>query len=138
MKVKLVQDSIIFISDLKKTEYEEAMKFVPSACTLTVKNEETKKATPVCALAYATEGSVSENGIVFDSVTDDGYMCKTLVATAGFDTALSAEDKEKAVAESFAGVILKMNDLEAQIKNALAENANKIAAAKSAIKTVNI
>lgn len=138
MKVKLVQDSIIFISGLKKTEYEEAMKFVPSACTLTVKNEETKKATPVCALAYATEGSVSENGIVFDSVTDDGYMCKTLVATAGFDTALSAEDKEKAVAESFAGVILKMNDLEAQVKNALAENANKIAAAKSAIKTVNI
>lgn len=138
MKIKLVQDSIIFISGLKKTEYEEAMKFVPSACTLTVKNEETKKATPVCALAYATEGSVSENGIVFDSVTDDGYMCKTLVATAGFDTALSAEDKEKAVAESFAGVILKMNDLEAQVKDALTENADKIAAAKQAIETVNI
>lgn len=138
MKIKLVQDSIIFISGLKKTEYEEAMKFVPSACTLTVKNEETKKATPVCALAYATEGSVSENGIVFDSITDDGYMCKTLVATAGFDPALSAEDKEKAVAESFAGVILKMNDLEAQVQDALAENADKIAAAKQAIETVNI
>ena len=138
MKIKLVQDSIIFISGLKKTEYEEAMKFVPSACTLNIKNEETKKVTPVCALAYAAEGSVSENGIVFDSVTDDGYMCKTLVATTGFDPALSAEDKKKAVAESFAGVILKMNDLEAQVKDALAENADKIAAAKSAIETVNI
>ena len=114
------------------------MNLVPSACTLNIKNEETKKVTPVCALAYAAEGSVSENGIVFDSVTDDGYMCKTLVATAGFDTALSAEDKKKAVAESFAGVILKMNDLEAQVKDALAENADKIAAAKQAIETVNI
>ena len=46
--------------------------------------------------------------------------------------------KEKAVAESFAGVILKMNDLEAQVKDALAENADKIAAAKQAIETVNI
>ena len=138
MKVKLVQDSIIFISGLKKTEYEEAMKFVPSACTLTVKNEATKTITPVCALAYAAEGSVSDNGIVFDSVTDEGYMCKTLVATLGFDPALSAEDKEKVIAERFAGVILKMNDLEAQVKDALAENADKIAAAKSAIETVNI
>ena len=51
---------------------------------------------------------------------------------------LSAEDKEKVIAENFAGVILKMNDLEAQVKDALAENADKIAAAKSAIETVNI
>lgn len=138
MKIKLVQDSIIFISGLKKEELAEAMRFCPEACTLKVRNEETKKAVPVCAIAYAEEGSVSQNGVVFDSTTEEGYMCKTLIASQGYDEHVSNEDKIKAVSEEFAGLILKMNDLEEQISTALTHNAVKIAEARNSIETVNI
>jgi predicted solute-binding protein len=138
MKIKLVQDSIIFISGLKKEELFEAQHFCPSACTLNVKDAETKKTTPVCAIAYASDGSVSDNGIVYDSTTADGYMCKTLIASQGNDEHLSAEEKIKVVSETFAGLILKMNELEEQIKTALKDNASKIAAAKKSIEAVEI
>lgn len=138
MKVKLVQDSIIFVSSLKKEALLEAQRFVPQACTLLAKDEETKKTTPICSIAYMTNGGISDNGVVFDSVTEDGYMCKTLVATAGEDPALSTEEKVKLVSERYAGLILKMNDLEAQIKEALNDNAAKIATARESIEAVNI
>lgn len=138
MKIKLVQDSIIFISELKKTEFDEASRFCPESLTLTVKDEATKKVTPVCAVCYTDEGSVSQNGIVFDSTTEEGYMCKTLVATQGYDEHVSSENKIKAVSEEFASLILRMNDLEAQIKSALNDNAAKIAAARDSIKVVEL
>jgi hypothetical protein len=138
MKIKLVQDSIIFISALKKEELEEARRFCPNACILKTKDEETKKTTPVCMIAYAADGSVSSNGIVYDSTTEEGFMCKTLVASQGYDEHVPAEDKVNAVSEEFAGLILKMNELEAQIATALKDNAAKIKAAKQSIETVNI
>jgi hypothetical protein len=138
MKIKLVQDSIVFISAIKLEELMEAKRFVPEACTLTVRDEESKKAKPVCAIAYADEGSVCDNGIVFDSTTDDGFMCKTLLASQGTDEHLTAEERVKLVSENFAGLILKMNELEEQIKAAIEDNAAKIAAAKQSVEVVNI
>lgn len=138
MKIKLVQDSIIFISGLMKTELDEATRFCPESLTLKVRDEATKKETPVCAVCYADEGSVSSNGIVFDSTTEEGYMCKTLVASQGEDEHMSSDDKIKAVTEEFAGLILKMNELEAQIKASLEDNAAKIAAARNSVEVVNI
>ena len=138
MKIKLIQDSIIFISSLKKAELDEATRFCPEALMLKVRDENTKKEIPVCAICYANEGSVSSNGVVFDSTTEDGYMCKTLVASQGEDTPLSAEDKVKAVTEEFANLILKMNDLEAQVKNALEENAEKITAARESVEVITL
>ena len=136
MKIKLVQDSIIFISGLKKSELDEAKRFCPASLTLKVRDEATKKETPICAVCYADEGSVSTNGVVFDSTTEEGYMCKTLVAAQGYDEHISSEEKIKAVSEEFAGLILKMNDLEAQIKSALTDNAAKIAAARDSVEVV--
>ena len=138
MKIKLVQDSIIFISSLKKDELGEALRFCPESTTLCIKDVDTKKSTPVCAVAYAAEGSVSDNGIVFDSVTDDGFMCKTLVATEGFDEHLDADAKIKSVSETFASLILKMNTLEDQIKKALEVNAARITDAKQSIEIINL
>ena len=138
MKIKLVQDSIIFISGLKKEELLEAQRFCPEACTLVTTDEVSKKKVPVCSIAYADDGSISQNGVVFDSTTEDGYMCKTVIATQGHDDHVSTEDKIKAVSEEFAGLILKMNDLEAQIKSALADNAAKIEAARDSIEAVEI
>lgn len=138
MKIKLVQDSIIFISALKQEELFEAKRFCPKACTLFVKDEGTKKFTPVCAIAYADEGSVTDNGIVFDSTTNAGYMCKTLVAGQGFDHSIDTKDKVKAISETFAGLILKMNELENQIKAALRDNAAKIADARNSIEVVDL
>lgn len=136
MKIKLVQDSIIFVSGLKKTEFEEANRFCSDALTLKVKDEETKKVRPICGIAYADEGSVSQNGVVFDSTTEEGYMCKTLVAAQGNDEHVSSDDKIKAVTEEFASLILKMNDLEAQVKGALEDNAAKITAARDSVEVV--
>lgn len=138
MKIKLVQDSIIFISGLKKSQYDEAQRFCPKACTLTLRDEATKKETPVCGIAYADEGSVSGNGVVFDSTTEDGFMCKTLVAAQGYDEHISNEEKIKAISEEFASLILNMNELEAQIIVALSDNASKIATAKDSVEVVNI
>ena len=138
MKIKLVQDSIIFISGLKKAEYEEAMRFCPKACTLLARDEVSKKETPIGGIAYAAEGSVSQNGVVFDSTTEDGYMCKTLIATQGNDNHVAIEDKVQAVSEEFASLILKMNELEAQIKEALSVNAEKIASARESIEAVEL
>lgn len=138
MVIKLVQDSIIFISGLKRDELVEAQRFCPNSTTLFVKDADSKQATPVCAVAYANEGSISDNGIVFDSVTDEGFMCKTLVAAEGTDEHLDVEAKVQSISETFAGLIIKMNNLEEQIKDALTVNAEKIATAKDSIEVVNI
>lgn len=138
MKIKLVQDSIIFISGLKKSEFDEANRFCPEALTLKVKDEMTKKETPVCGIAYADEGSVSNNGVVFDSTTEEGFMCKTLIAAQGYDKHVSAEDKVKCVSEEFASLIVKMNSLEEQISLALTANADKIANARESIEVIEL
>lgn len=138
MKIKLVQDSIIFVSALTRAELKEAERFCPNSTTLYVKDAETKQTTPVCAVAYANEGSISDNGVVYDSVTDEGFMCKTLVAAEGYDEHLTVEDKIKSISETFAGLILKMNTLEGQIKKDLEANAEKIAAAKNSIEVVKL
>ena len=138
MKIKLVQDSIIFISALKKEELMEAARFCPNVCTLMFKDEATKKATPVCAVTYAEDGSVSDNGIVFDSTTEEGFMCKTLIASQGWDEHVSTEDKVKAISEQFAELILNMNVLEEQIKTALKDNAARITAAKQSVEAVEL
>lgn len=136
MKVKLVQDSIIFISALTRAQLEEANRFCPNSTTLVAKDIDTKVATPICSIAYANEGSVGANGVVFDSVTDDGLMCKTLVASEGYDAHLSAEDKVKSVSETFATLILKMNALEEQIVTALEANTAKIEEAKTSVEVI--
>ena len=138
MKIKLVQDSIIFISGLKKAELDEAARFCPASLTLKTRDEATKKETPICAVCYAEEGSVSNNGVVFDSTTEEGYMCKTLIAAQGNDEHVADADKIKAVTEEFAGLILKMNELEDQIKAALEDNAAKIAAARDSVEVVTL
>ena len=138
MKIKLVQDSIIFISGLKKSELDEATRFCPEALTLKEKDEETKRSVPVCMVAYANEGSVCPNGVVFDSTTEEGFMCKTLIASQGNDEHVSDEDKVKCISEEFAGLILKMNQLEENVKAALANNADKIASAKDSIEVVTL
>lgn len=138
MKIKLVQDSIIFISALKKEELEKAKRFCPAACTLNVKNEETKKITPVCGISYADEGSVSKNGIVFDSTTEAGYVCHTLVAGQGYDEHISMDKKAKLISEEFAELILNMNKLEEQISTALADNDAKIEEALNSVEAVEL
>lgn len=137
MIIKLVQDSIVFISALTKEQLAEAKRFVPKACTLTVVDDN-KKATPVCSIAYADDGSVCDNGIVYDSTTEDGLMCKTLLAAQGNDEHIPADERVKLVSETFAGLILKMNELEVQVLDALADNAAKIDAAKNSIEVINI
>ena len=138
MKIKLVQDSIIFVSGLKKTEFDEAKRFCPEALTLKVKDKETKKVHPICGIHYADEGSVSQNGVVFDSTTEEGYMCKTLIASQGNDEHVSSEDKVKAISEEFASLILKMNDLEDQVKFSLTEAADKITTARDSVEVVTL
>lgn len=133
MKIVIVQDSILFVSGLKKSEFEEAKRFVPEACNLVIKDPETKEVLDTCAIAFTKgEGGVSNSGVVFDSVTDEGYMCKTLVATQSKPD-LSNADKVDVVAKQWANLVLKMNSLETQISSALSANETKIATAKDSI-----
>lgn len=134
MKVKIIQDAVIFISDITAEQFGKAKRFIPGCLTLTKKVNE--KNVPICAMDYADEGSVNNNGIIYDSTTDSGKLCITLVGTEGFDPHLSAAEKQRVVAERHSGLIIKMNALEAQIVEALAEKESEIVAATEAITTV--
>lgn len=136
MKIKIVQDSIVFVSGLTKAQLAEASKFAPKSLTLveTIDKEEV----PVCTVSYADEGGVSKYGVIFDSTTDEGFMCLTLVASQGHDPHVSAEDKVKCVSEEYAGLIIKMNALEEQILATLSAKAEEIEQAKDSVELINL
>lgn len=138
MKVKVVQDSVIFISELTMLELEKAMKFASESTMLYKKSEDGKKKEPVCAIAYADEGSVTEHGIVFDSTTDEGKLCTTILCGEGTAPHCKSVDKKACISEQFSGLILNMNALEKQIKDALEAKKEEIKKASEAVEVVNI
>ena len=138
MKIKIIQDSIVFISGLTKAELMRASKFTPEALTLYDNAEDGKKKTPICMIGYGHDGGVSANGIIFDSTTDEGYMCHTVVAAQGEDPHCTAAEKIKCISESHSGLILKMNALEAQIQAALSEKETEIALAEASVEVINL
>jgi len=134
MKIKLIQDSAIFISALTAEQFKKVKKFIPEA--LTLNRVEDNKKIPVCMISYADCGGVNDNGIVFDSTTDSGNLCVTLQGCEGLDNHISTEEKAKLVSERYSGLILKVNELEAQIVESLAVKEAEINAAQSSIETV--
>lgn len=136
MKVKIIQDAVIFITDITAEQFGKAKKFIPKALTLTEKVD--GKDVPVCGMGYANEGSVNNNGIIFDSTTDSGKLCITLVGTEGCDPHLTAAEKQRAVAERHSALILKMNVLEAQIISMLAEKEAEIETATTAVTAISL
>ena len=138
MKIKIVQDSIIFVSGLTQEQFSKAKKFAPKSLTLYAKDENGKKSEPVCTIAYADAGSVCNNGIVFDSTTDPGFMCKTLLGKQGTDDSLTNEQKADSVVTEFAGLVLKVNELEAQILEELDKAADKIEKAKASVEIIEL
>lgn len=138
MKIKVVQDSVIFISELTLVELEKAMKFASDSTMLYKKSEDGKKKEPVCAIAYADEGSVTEHGIVFDSTTDEGNLCTTILCGEGTAPHCESADKKACISEKFSGLILNMNALEKQIKDALKEKKEEIKKASEAVEVINI
>lgn len=137
MQIKLVQDSIIFISALNVETFAKAEKFIPEALTL-YREDDSKKKTPVCTIGYAECGSVNKNGIIFDATTDSGKLCHTIVNMQGFDPHLSTVEKLRVVSEKYSALILNMNALEEQIESKLAEKEAEITAASRAISAVSI
>ena len=137
MTIKVVQDSIIFIADLTMEELDKAMKFAPESTMLYAKGENDKKA-PVCGIAYADEGSVTERGVVFDSTTDDGKLCTTILCGEGNHPHCKAEDKKACITEKFSALILNMNKLEEQIKNALEAKKEEIEKASASVEVISL
>ena len=137
MKVKVVQDSVIFISGLTMEELDKAERFAHESTMLYAKNEDGKKE-PVCGIAYANEGSVTERGVVFDSTTDEGYLCTTILCGEGNAPHCKTEDKKACITEKFAGLILNMNALEEQIKGALEAKAEEIEKASTAVEVISL
>jgi hypothetical protein len=138
MKVSIVQDAIIFVSSLTKEEFEKASRFCPESLTLMKQVGDDKKKEPICAIAYAGNGDVSNNGIIFDSVTEEGKICLTLAASTGHNVALTAEEKKQVITEQYASLILNVNELEAQIKAALAAKDEQINTALESVETVSL
>jgi hypothetical protein len=138
MKIKVVQDSVIFISELTMEELEKAMKFAPESTTLYAKREDGKKKEPICAVAYADEGSVTNNGVIFDSTTDEGKLCTTILCSEGTYPHCTTEEKKKCVSEQFACIILKMNELEKQIKEALEAKKADIKKASESVEVITL
>jgi hypothetical protein len=137
MKIKVVQDSVIFISGLTIEELEDAKRFAPESLTLYKKEDDSEKKAPVCGIAYADAGSVTEHGVVYDSTTDDGFLCKTILCIEGNHPHCTSADKKKCVSEQYASLVLNMNDLEKQIKAALKSKAEDIAIASKSVEVVS-
>lgn len=137
MKIKIVQDAVICVSAITMEEFNTVKKFAPQALVLNKVDENNKKV-PVCMLDYANAGGVNKNGIIFDSTTDEGYLCHTFVGAEGYDPHCSTEEKVKLISEEYAGLILNVNELEEQIHAALVENADKIERAKASIEAINL
>ena len=134
MKIKVIQDAVIFVSGITAEQFGKAKRFIPKALTLT--NKVNDKEVPVCGIDYAEEGSVNKNGIIFDSTTDSGKLCITLIGSEGMDPHLSAAEKVRAVAEKYSALILKVNELEAQIICALEEKEEEITLATTAVTAI--
>lgn len=138
MNVKVVQDSVIFISELTMEEFQKAMKFTPDATILYAKDEDNKTKAPVCAIGYADQGSVTSAGVVFDSTTDEGRLCTTILCVEGVSEHCTTETKKNCVSEKYASLILNVNALEAQIKKALAAKEKEIKKASDAVSVISI
>ena len=138
MKVSIVQDAIIFVSSLTKEEFEKASRFCPESLTLMKQVGDNKKKEPICAIAYANTGDVSSNGIIFDSVTEEGKICLTIAGSTGCHTEITAEDKKQAITERYASLILNVNELEAQVKAALEAKDEQIRTALESVETVSL
>lgn len=138
MKITLVQDAIIVVSDLTKEQFCKAKKFCPEALTLYKKNEDTKTKEPVCAIMVGEDGSMNANGVIFDSVTDEGKLCLTLAGATGMCADITAAEKQKIVAEEYSSLILNVNELEAQVLSTLTAKANEIETALNSVETVSI
>ena len=137
MQIKLVQDSIIFVSALHVETFAKAEKFIPEALTL-YSEDDSKKKTPVCTIGYAECGGVNKNGIIFDATTDSGKLCHTIVNMQGFDPHLSTVEKLRVVSEKYSSLILNMNKLEEQIASKLADKETEITIASRAITAIAI
>lgn len=137
MKIKLVQDSIIFISEIDADTFAKVNKFVPEALTLYHEGENKKK-TPVCSLGYADCGGVNKNGIIFDATTDSGKLCLTIVNAEGFDPHLTTVEKLRQISEKYSTLVLNMNELEAQIISWLEAKEDEINMASASISAITI
>lgn len=137
MQIKLVQDSIIFISGIDADTFAKVNKFVPEALTLYHEGEN-KKQTPVCSLGYANCGGVNKNGIIFDATTDSGKLCLTIVNAEGFDPHLTTVEKLRQISEKYSSLILNMNELEAQIISCLEAKEDEITMASASISAITI
>jgi hypothetical protein len=138
MKIKVVQDSVIFISELTMEELEKATRFASESLTLYKKEDDSKKKTPVCGVAYADVGSVTERGIVYDSTTDDGFLCTTILCSEGNRPHCTIADKKNCISEQYASLVLNMNDLEKQVKAALKSKAEDITIASKSVEVMSI
>lgn len=138
MKIKVVQDSVIFISGLTTEELDKATKFAAESLTLYKKDEDSRKKVPVCGIAYADVGSVTERGIVYDSTTDDGFLCTTILCGEGNHPHCTSTDKKKCITEQYASLVLNMNDLEKQVKAALKSKAEDITIASKSVEVVSL
>lgn len=133
----LVQDSIIFRSAITYDELLKIKRFIPEALTLH-KDENGKKGAAIFAFGYGDVGSVTENGIIFNSTTDDGNLVVTVNKIEGTDEHMSSDDKYKVIAEQYANVILRAQALEEQIKGNLAAWNERITAAQESISEIRI
>ena len=138
MKVTVVQDAIVFVSAITRDEFDRATKFCPESLTLYQTVEDSKKKEPVCAIMVSNDGSVNKNGIVFDSVTEDGKLCLTVAGATGFGNTVSTEEKKQIIVEEFSSLILNVNKLEAQIAADLAAKADEINCALASVETISL
>lgn len=118
MKIKLFGDAVIVVSNLKRDDIKKANKFCKDALTLKKKLND-DKAQPVFTMMLGGGGSLNSNGVVFDSVTEDGFACTTL---CGNPVPMTQSEKAEQFLEQYATALAHAEELETQITNALHEH----------------
>ena len=121
-------NTAVITSAFTKCELEKLKKYAPAKLQLI--DEETKK--PVFMVDVATKGSVSPMGIVFNASAHDGSNKACLSMEMPADVA----DVERWVFDNIGTSIVKLNQLEATLGDALAAVAAEEAAVADAISIV--
>lgn len=123
MKIKIVGDAMVVVSEAKLQDIKTLEKYAPEALSLTNKDGERY-------FTIATtdgNGSVSKYGVAFSGKTTEGNATITMCIPS------NVEDKHKYAVDKIGMAVMAVNEVEEQIKNAIGSVNDKLALVDSAI-----
>ena len=127
MKCTVSYNQMVIESEVTAEQFENARSYQPTSVDL---RDEKGKLLFCAMVKYSDEGSINENGIIFNGMTAEGKLFCSIVI-GGAD--IPAAEKKTDVAKAFGPELAKLKTLENQIMQANAGLNEVIASVQDAI-----